>query len=1034
MTIGHSKRFGMLAMSSLFAIVHAEAVAAQTPPESEVTPTAQQDVSTSESEPDIVVVGSQIRGTSVTAALPVTVVNEEEIAATGAVSGDELFRSIPQMGDVSFNSTNGGTSSNFARGDVGSVNLRNLGVGNTLVLLNGRRLVQHPGSQADDNLVPVITYNTNAIPVAGLQRLEVLRDGAAAIYGTDAVAGVVNTVLRDDVEGGFVDLQYGGAEGTSLREFQGSGLIGHNFDEGRGNFTLSFVYTEREALKSTDQDYTNTADKRPLFAGTRFAETLALDRRSTLSPWGDFQTPAAFGAIRAGTTALTNASGQFHIQPSTNAGCAQSLGNGICIDDGNRATGAADRNLRSDAQRNYGLSVIPSLKRVNLFLTSHYDLNDNLTLFTEAGYYLAQTRSLQDSVFSIGSIRMTVPTTNYWNPFGQAVFANGAVNPNRIAGTNVPAAGLPVSIVNYRFNDLGPTEVKVENTQLRLLAGLRGEFRGFNWEVAGLYSEARVTDKQPGISSTLLQRNLALSTPAAYNPFNGGNPADPTAPDSTISNGAALDAISIINTRRGKTTLALGDFKVSNAALFTLPGGDLGFAAGAEVRRDTQRDDRDGRVDGTITWTDFVTGVVQPSDLYGVSPTPDTYGSRTVAAAYAELAVPVISPEMNIPLVRSIELQLAGRYEHYSDFGSVWKPKIAGAWDLFDGVRIRGSWAQGFRAPNLEQVNATLVTRGNSRIDYARCEADLRSGQITSFASCSQTYVATAQRSGNPDLQPEESTNWTVGTVIEPRFIPSSLGRFTFTADYWQIKQEGIVGLFGEGNALILDYLLRQRGQTNPNVIRLAPTADDLELVAGTGLQPIGVVQYVRDQYVNLLPQTVRGLDFGFNWRLSDTGFGSFNLSANAAHLLEFYRDPSADIAALLAAREAGEINAGTAIGEGGDLRRNNGRPKWRVSGSLTWNLGGLTVGGFTQYISSVRDTGLTDADGNDWVLDSQITGNLYAQYAFEEGALAGTSIRVGARNITDEKPPLDSGSYGYNGALYQPYGRYWYGSIRRSF
>src|SRR3546814_18109042 len=96
---------------------------------------------------------------------------------------------------------------------------------------------------------------------------------------------------------------------------------------------------------------------------------------------------------------------------------------------------------------------------------------------------------------------------------------------------------------------------------------------------------------------------------------------------------------------------------------------------------------------------------------------------------------------MNIPLVRSFELQLAGRYEHYSDFGSIAKPKIAGAWDLFDGWRIRGSWAQGFRAPNLEQTKATIITRGNTRRDYIRCEADLRAGRIATFDDCSPSFV-----------------------------------------------------------------------------------------------------------------------------------------------------------------------------------------------------------------------------------------------------------------------------------------------------
>ena len=124
---------------------------------------------------DIVVVGSRIRGTVATAALPVTILDQKAIDATGAVSGDDLFRSIPQMGDVTFNASNNPQTSNAARGDVNSINLRSLGVGNTLVLLNGRRLVQHPTSQAGDGNVPVLGYNSNSLPVTGIERVEVLR-------------------------------------------------------------------------------------------------------------------------------------------------------------------------------------------------------------------------------------------------------------------------------------------------------------------------------------------------------------------------------------------------------------------------------------------------------------------------------------------------------------------------------------------------------------------------------------------------------------------------------------------------------------------------------------------------------------------------------------------------------------------------------------------------------------------------------------------------------------------------------------------
>mgnify|MGYP005995108063 CR=1 FL=1 len=154
-------------------------------------------------EPVIVVTGSQIQGAKINDVLPVTVLDELAIETTGAASGDELFRSIPQAGTVAFNEQNSSTVNNV-RGDVASINLRDLGTGNTLLLINGRRMTLHPGYQTE-LLVPVVSSDTNEISPGSVRRIEVLRDGASAIYGADAVAGVINTVLKGNMKGGFLE-------------------------------------------------------------------------------------------------------------------------------------------------------------------------------------------------------------------------------------------------------------------------------------------------------------------------------------------------------------------------------------------------------------------------------------------------------------------------------------------------------------------------------------------------------------------------------------------------------------------------------------------------------------------------------------------------------------------------------------------------------------------------------------------------------------------------------------------------------------
>lgn len=974
---------------------------------------------------DVVVVGTNIRGARTTAALPVIVADREQIEATGATTGDELMRTIPQMGDVLFDSANNPQTSNSARGDVNSVNLRSLGVGNTLVLLNGRRLVQHPTSQgtSDTGTVPVLSYNSNAIPVSGLERLEVLLDGAAAIYGADAVAGVVNTVLRDNIDGLTVSARYGGAEGTQMRDTEFNLFAGKNLE--RGNVSLFANYAQRTALWASDQDFTRSDDIRPLFADyADFAGVQSLDGRSSHTPWARLSVGSR-AVIRSNGTAVTNSAGAFRFQPSS-FGCGVDVGGDICLSSGNHNFNTTNRDMRYDTR--HETTVRPSVERLNLFLTGRYDLTDNVEAFGEIGYYSAHSRAVQPPVVNLNQI--WIPASNYYNPFGPVTFADGSANPNRLPGlTGVPAAGLPVLMTNYRFVDTGFQVVKVDNYQARLMGGLRGEWRGFDWETALVYSEAEAEDRSPNINMTALQKQLALSTPDAYNPFSGGCVATTSYGDCSPSSRAAIDAIVFDMRRLSRTTLTMADFKLSRGDLFDLPAGPVGMAVGIEARRETQKDDRDANVDGTFTFTDMVTGETNLSNVSAVSPNPDTTGSREVFSTYIEFALPLVSPEMNIPLIYQLDMQLAGRYEHYSDFGSVAKPKVAAAWDLVPGVRVRGSYSEGFRAPNLEQTNATQYSRLASGVDYVRCEADLRAGRIASFSACSQnTSGASLLVAGNPDLEPEESTNSSYGLVLQPSFIPDRFGAFTFTIDRWRIEQEKIVGLLGAQTALALDYLNRVEGGSNPLVNRRDATPEDILLFEGTGLTPVGEVISINDRFINLQPQTVSGLDLGMNWSLRRTRFGTFIVNVNASKLDEFSRDPGDIVNALYAARADGTINAGTTLPETAQLVGQNGRPEWRVNASLTWRKGRIRAGISSQYISDFDQPGLLGASDEAWVVDSRQTINAYVDYEFP----AETRLRLGVRDLTDQGPPLADN--GYRGSVHSPWGRYWYVNASKSF
>ena len=999
---------------------------------------------------EIVVIGSQIKGANTAGALPVSLVGEEQIEAVAAVSGADLYRSIPQLGGVTFNEqVLGGGNANAARGDVSTVSLRGLGQGNTLLLINGRRTVLHPTSQAItgvvDSGVPTFGYNANTIPVGNIERVEVLRDGAAALYGSDAVAGVVNNVLQSDYKGAKFDVQYGGAEGTNLREFAANGLVGFDFDEGRGNISIFGGYAQKSKLYLSDQDYTASVDRRGYVAGTSFANVAAWNGTSTSTPWGTFRVVRPGGGanflnqtLTSNGTAFTNSSGQFHIQPSANAGCRIASGTpDTCYDDGNGATemSGADSNLRFNSPATFDdLTAQPSVKRINIFSYINYELSDALSFFGEVGFYRGKTSSTIGAPGSLANIPITVAANAYWNPLGPVG------SPNRLPGLDlsvVPAEGLPVQITSLSYVDVGSRKVDVTNYQYRFLGGLRGSIGDFDWESAGLYTWATAKDTQENFSNTLLQQAINKTTPDAYNPFNGGCVDTPSIGDCTPNSQSTIDSFMIEATRKTRTSLALWDFKVSNANLLGLwADNSIGVAAGIEWRRETYHDNRStyqGGIAGVdTTYTDAVTGVFYGSDLGGASPSPDVRGKRNVKSAYAELAIPIFSPEMEIPMFRRLNFQVAGRYEDYSDVGSVAKPKIAGSWELLEGMMLRGSWSQGFRAPNLEVINTSTLDRVNGGFDYVLCDADVRSGRATNFSSAVCNVSVLRRSGGNPNLKPEESTSWSFGAVLSPK-LGDGLGKVTFTVDRWKIQQKNVVGLLDYQNALNLDYLLRTQGSSNPNVIRRDPTADDIARVAGTGLAPVGELLYVVANFQNLLPVTVQGIDFNLDYFMPTTSVGTFSLNVNASRLISYYVDAPAGVQQVIAGQAAGEINAGVPIQGGGDVIGRDGQPRWRLSATFDWSLGPWKIGAFTQYIDSVYENGVRDASANPWTVKGQTTVNLYGQYTFKnDGPLNGTTVQIGARNIFDKDPPLSSAGYLSN--LYQPQARYWYTSLKKVF
>lgn len=981
-----------------------------------------------EAEPAIVVIGSQIQGAQINDVLPVTVLDEQQIENTGASSGDELFRSIPQAGTVAFNEQNA-TTQNNVRGDVGSVNLRDLGTGNTLLLINGRRMNLHPGFQTE-LLVPVVSPDTNEIAPGSVRRIEVLRDGASAIYGADAVAGVINTVLKGNMNGGFVEADWRASDGTSLYSYRISGGLGFDFGGGRGNLTLYGGYFHENGLGASARDYSRDDDRRALLAGTDFANDAQFNNRNTFGPFGQFD-------IQITNNNLTPIrDDDFYLQPSTITGCRMDFRNGICARNGETPATEVRYNTI------FGNTLISEKTRYNAMALLNYELSDNVEAYFEGSYYRSENARKNDASAILSAVPVGISRNAYWNPFGPTTLAGGVPNPNRLPGTTIPTTGADLIMERYRFVDAGNRDVLVDKDSYRFVTGMRGNLGAWDFDTGFVYSESKVTDLETNrVSLTLLQQSINRTTPDAYNPFNGGCATDdPGQGDCTPNPASVIDSFRINVSRKGGTSLALADFKISRDDLFTLPGGNVGIAGGVEWRRETFFDDRDPRLDGTITWTDSVIpGVTNGSDVAGTSPSPDTDGVREVYSAFAEVFVPLVDPDMNIPLVDRLDLQLAGRVEHFKDIDATTAvPRAAASWTVIPGVSFRGAWSQGFRAPNLVQVNDDGTTRSNTRDDFVICQAQVAKGLLANLGACPGRGVISF-RSGARSLRPEDSESINLGAVLEPGFIPG----LTLTADYWRVKQLALVGTFGDDNAIALDLLRRLAGSTNPNVIRAAPTPDEIALFAGTGLAPAGQIIQVLDPYLNLDSRVSKGWDFGLFYKVPDFGAGQFRLRFNAARLKSFVQSASADGEELLAGIAAGRLPADVTIGGLGELLEIEGRPKWRMSGSINWESGPVEIGLFGQYTGKVWDTSVVrdvllvsdDPNANFYRVSDQFLTNLSFSYTINnDTGLDGTRLRFAINNLFDKDPPLADETYGFFSELYTARGRVFHVELRKKF
>jgi outer membrane receptor protein involved in Fe transport len=870
----------------------------------------------------VVVTGTNINVSDSPPFVPETLFNREAVERSGSRSLGDFFQSLPQNSGPTFTENQ---NESLAPGGA-AVALRGLGPDATLVLINGRRVAPYPFAQ---NGITAFV-DLNSIPLAAIRQIDILRDGASAIYGTDAIAGVVNVRFLEKYDGAMVTVGYGNTTDTDTSEYRASLITGFS-DERRGTeLVLVADYFHREALFQTDRYFSRSIDQRRQ-GGSSFLSSVANPGTVFDPVTGD---PLRVPANSDGTPEVS----EF--------------------------TPGRNRFDRAPFQ-----PLVPETERFGFTTRAKVRLAPAVDLFTEFGYRNTfTTQQLSPAPIEGDVENISVPAANPFNPFGADV------------------------LFRYRVTEAGPRVDEIDSDFFRAVAGLNIDLPGrWDLETALLFSQTNTeVHGFNNLSRSAVLAALADTNPAtSFNVFGAGN---------NVNNPATIQSFLVTTTREGKSTLFGTDAKM-NGPLFSLPAGDLLTAFGMEFRHEDLEDHFDPfSASG---------GVI---DLNSTSAS----GDRDIVAGFAEFYAPIISNAMAIPGIHKLEAQFALRGENYSDFGSTVNPKIGLAWQpVPDWLLVRGSWSTGFRAPSLVQSSTGSLTFSQELRDTTRFavtgapEDESQSLQILS--------------GGNPNLDSEDSRNFSTGFVLTPPVLPG----VTLSADYFHIEIENSIA------SLDPQFILDNEGDFPGLVVRAPPSAGDIAL----GIP--GDVLLINTSFQNLGFIQVQGIDASLEYITPKTSAGSFTFRIDGAYMLSFEQQSS----------------------EGQPVRELVGtfaRPQFRGRAQAGWRIGGFEAIATFHYIDSYEDLPA------DRTVDYSTTVDLLLEYRFAKAEkrvtptdnkadsgknivesitqtprsrwLEGLAVRAGVRNLFDDPPPFANNTAGYPVPLEDPRQRFVFIDIEKKF
>ncbi len=896
---------------------------------------------------EVVVTGSRIKRSDTSSISPITVLTEEDLAISGNLTLENFIQDMPSVNGGDF-----GAGVNNGNPGIASVSLRGLGPNRTLALVNGKRFA----SASVNGFVDL-----NMIPTAIVERVEVLRDGASTVYGSDAIAGVVNIITKKDFEG--VDLQFGYdiTDENDGEMINGALVFGNAFD--RGNFVVVAQINKREEIRQGDRGFSAC----PYFD----------DGVSIICGGSPTTTPAQFTPLGADAGVGASVVDNGVVRPFDAA-----------IDSFNYAALSyltTPQDVYSAyAAANYELFEAPVLGAINANLEMNFSNRESNQLLAPVGTFWGGVTS----------------ASHPDNPFGDA----------QCAGNPLCTAPQAVS-TSRRLTESGGRRFTQDVNTFRIGAGLDGQFEnGWTWDVN--YTLAKWEDSQrdegranrPNIEAMMDPDLCAAATngcPGVFNPF---------VVDSMTPAQVAYGFVGV-NTKEDST---LNIFQVNfsgDLGELALPGGEIGWALGYENRRESASSNPDG---GAAVGAVYAT----PGNVTG--------GKYKVDEVYGEVVLPILS---GAPMAELLTLEASARWtdvDFLNDSDTVYK--VALEWAPIEDLRLRSTYAEGFRAPNIselflgQQQSAESYTDpcrnyGTSGTDantVANCQAD---GLPPNFNLA--TFQATTLQGGNPNLQPETSESLTFGLVLTPRFLED----LSVSIDYFDIEITDAVGSAPTSEVISACY-------ASPNfsdplcALMVGPAFPGVDETPSTtaparrnsNQQISGILQ----TNANLATYKTSGIDFQVNYGF-ETGLGLIDLRLSGTYLDEYDYLPftGGELVQL-----AGYFGGDPAFGNPATFA------EWQSNFGITLTRDDWGANLTARYMSETDDIDAAAANLVN-VADAITYLDVQGYYNWND-----ITFTLGVRNLTDEDPPYVTAYDDMNTLQfsYDTQGRYIYGRASISF